>query len=161
MWNASDGKAIPPNVAPQVQLAGPVMDVMWSDRHHLLACCALDDQAPPMLIFLGEDRNYVPPRVVVDDEPDRPAAARELPTHLVPLKDAPREDLAIVPAGLGSSVETNQRWVAQWLNDERNQRSALSSEEKRQMKENILTNLFHQKDAQQHFPGGGALPGGL
>ena len=47
-----DGQPLP---APMhVRLAGPLMDVVWSDLHHLVACCAMDENALPLLAFVGE-----------------------------------------------------------------------------------------------------------
>merc|ERR1712056_77703 len=72
MWSLADGRALPASAVPQVQLAGPVMDVVWSERHHLLACCALDDQSPPILVFVGGDPSYVPPPAPVERAPPPP-----------------------------------------------------------------------------------------
>lgn len=73
-WNVSTGKLLPPGSLPQVQLSGPIMDVVWSDHHHLAACCALNDHAPPVLVFGGGD----PTREMKEPAPDSlPAPAQE------------------------------------------------------------------------------------
>lgn len=37
------------------------MDVVWSPRHHLVACCAMDENALPLLAFVGgEDGGKAP-----------------------------------------------------------------------------------------------------
>ena len=33
------------------------MDVVWSERHHLVACCAMDENALPLLAFVGGEEN--------------------------------------------------------------------------------------------------------
>jgi len=166
VWGAADGKPLPASSVPQVQLAGPVMDVVWSERHHLLACCALDEQAPPLLIFVGGDPAYVPP-------PSPPArqGALELPLRPVPLRDAPQEELSgfgrsearAMPLSVAPPVAASHRWAMQWLDMDANPRSALAFEEKRAMKEKILSQLLDRKGAlelEQHFASM-RMPGGL
>ena len=36
------------------------MDVVWSSRHHLVACCAMDENALPLLAFVGGEENGKP-----------------------------------------------------------------------------------------------------
>ena len=52
----------------QVRLAGPLMDVVWSERHHLVACCAMDENALPLLAFVGGEEN-APPKVPQEKAP--------------------------------------------------------------------------------------------
>ncbi|CAE7927749.1 unnamed protein product, partial [Symbiodinium sp. KB8] len=56
-WTSKDGKAVVPPAVPQVRLAGPLMDTIWSEKHHLIACCALDASALPLLAFVGEAKD--------------------------------------------------------------------------------------------------------
>ena len=57
MCHGQDGKQLVPPAVPQVRLAGPLMDVVWSERHHFVACCAMDEHALPLLAFVGAKRN--------------------------------------------------------------------------------------------------------
>ena len=36
------------------------MDVVWSSRYHLVACCAMDENALPLLAFVGGEENGKP-----------------------------------------------------------------------------------------------------
>jgi len=157
MWNAIDGKPLPPSSVPQVQLAGPMMDVVWSERHHLFGCCALDDEAPPLLFFVGGDPNAVPAaattRGVVPELPHRPA----------PLRDAPREE-SLNTSSISPAVAADHKWAGQWIDADHNPRSAITMEEKRRMKENILLRILDKKgadDVENHFASTRAIPGGL
>jgi len=159
VWSAADGKALPAGTAcPHVRLAGPVMDVVWSHRHHMVACCALDDQAPPLLIFVGGDP-FRPPPVAP------PARAPPVlpPLRQPALRDAMREDLAMVPASIAPTAADGHKWAAQWLENQGNTRSAIAYDEKRRMKEQILAQLFDKKasaDLEQRFTSR-HLPGGM
>jgi len=160
MWKATDGTTLPSNMVPKVQLAGPVMDVVWSTRHHLIACCALDDQAPPLLIFAGGDPNYTPPSLATLEHV---SIVPELPLRFVSLTDAPKDEMAIVPNSI-APVAASHKWAMQWLNADDNPHSAIAAEEKRQMKERILAQLFEKKgvaELEQHFASVRALPGGI
>ena len=44
------------------------MDVVWSERHHLVACCAMDENALPLLAFVGGEEN-APPKVPQEKAP--------------------------------------------------------------------------------------------
>mmetsp|Transcript_13603 Transcript_13603/g.21646 ORF Transcript_13603/g.21646 Transcript_13603/m.21646 type:complete len:918 (+) Transcript_13603:122-2875(+) len=160
MWSAADGSQLPAASVPQVRLAGPMMDVVWSERHHLVACCALDEQAPPLLVFVGGDPDAQPPTT-----PPRRRNVAELPHRPAPLCDAPREELAFAfPSSITPAATTNNKWASQWLNADENPRSAITLDEKRRMKENILLQLLDRKgteDMENHFASVRALPGGM
>jgi len=193
VWNAGDGKLLPQGVVPQVKLAGPVMDAVWSPYHHLVACCALADQSPPLLIFVGGDPERPPPMAFSD----RPSAA-ELSAKPVPLRDAPRDERhqqpqqlqhqlqqqqrereqrerelqqryqqpALIQSSLGSIASTgaSSDWASQWVNADSNPRSAVTMDEKRQMKAMILSQLREKKgalDLERSFASVRSLPGGV
>eukprot|EP00933_Yihiella_yeosuensis_P027042 TRINITY_DN20975_c3_g1_i2.p1 TRINITY_DN20975_c3_g1~~TRINITY_DN20975_c3_g1_i2.p1 ORF type:complete len:890 (-),score=155.90 TRINITY_DN20975_c3_g1_i2:105-2510(-) len=148
VWNATDGKRIAADKLPQVRLAGPVMDVVWAERYHLMACCALDDQAPPLLVFVGKD----PDQAIAPSTPPR-RQAQELQHRPVPLRDAPRDQLELSKASIGIDLTPgapshNHKWASTWIHSETNPRSAVTQDEKRKMKENILLKLLEQKGAE-------------
>eukprot|EP00930_Biecheleria_cincta_P076237 TRINITY_DN63452_c0_g1_i1.p1 TRINITY_DN63452_c0_g1~~TRINITY_DN63452_c0_g1_i1.p1 ORF type:complete len:884 (-),score=123.55 TRINITY_DN63452_c0_g1_i1:135-2786(-) len=155
VWNAMDGKQVPAGSVPQVRLAGPMMHVVWSEKHHLVACCALDDQAPPLLVFTGGDPNVSSLQVLTGGE---------LPHRPPPLKDAPKEEpLLVTTGGILTSIAAEHKWASQWINADENPRSAIAIDEKRRMKENILLSILDKKSSQEaesHFASRG-LPGGL
>jgi len=173
---------------PDVKLAGPVLDAVWSPSHHLVACCALADQAPPLLVFVGGD-------------PERPRAPplqdRQLVSALVakpvPLRDAPRETprprsvpalqyaphqrewsqmqsspSPFFPMGSPSVLSVaptgaSSDWASSWIGADSNPRSAISLEEKQRMKAQILTQLAEKKgsmDLERTFASLRSLPGG-
>lgn len=163
LWNAADGKPVSPSTFPEVQLAGPVMDTVWSDHHHMVACCALDDEAPPVLVFIGGDPSRVPPK-----EPPRPPEPPPLqpirpPLPLDDMARDLREQFALVPKSIAPAVGSNE-WAARWLNSNDNPRSAVSFDEKRQLKEKILGQLLDKKGAaerEQLFAAVHGVPGGI
>jgi len=208
VWGASDGKPTSKEVAPQVQLAGPVMDVVWGEKHHVLACCALADQAPPLLVFAGGD----PHRVPAQRPPlAAPQQAEELTARPVPLREAPWDapvppldaspggrhrsssvDLPLwqqrqqrqqrqqlqpppplsrppptLPNGHGIAPVAAAAWANAWVHSDAggSGRSAVASDEKRRMKEQILSSLCDKKSSHnlehQLATGGLRLPGGL
>mmetsp|Transcript_20137 Transcript_20137/g.35744 ORF Transcript_20137/g.35744 Transcript_20137/m.35744 type:complete len:857 (+) Transcript_20137:93-2663(+) len=155
IWGAVDGKPLPPSSVPQVRLAGPMMDVVWSERHHLLGCCALDDEAPPLLFFVGGNPEALP----------APTMTRgvEIPHRPAPLRDAPREE-SMNASSISPAVAADHKWAHQWIDADHNPRSAITMEEKRRMKENILLRILDKKgadDVENHFASVRALPGGL
>lgn len=161
VWNAVDGKQVPADSVPQVRLAGPMMHVVWSEKHHLIACCALDDQAPPLLVFVGGDPNASSMDVLT---PPKTASVGELPHRPPPLKDALYEEPSLVTTGgINPSIAAEHKWASQWINADENPRSAIAIDEKRRMKENILLSILDKKSSQEaesYFASRG-LPGGL
>jgi WD40 repeat protein len=177
LWRVSDGKLMPSSVAPQVQLAGAVMDTVWSEHYHMLACCAVDDESPPVLVFIGGD----PDQVVVPppEAPLRPLQARELapmppmqPPPRLPMDDVSRDlrnefamqppprlpldevsrdlrnEFALVPKSIAPVGEgDSHEWAVYWANANYNPHSAVSFEEKRTMKERIINQLLDKKSA--------------
>eukprot|EP00929_Paragymnodinium_shiwhaense_P002951 TRINITY_DN1032_c0_g1_i2.p1 TRINITY_DN1032_c0_g1~~TRINITY_DN1032_c0_g1_i2.p1 ORF type:complete len:997 (-),score=164.60 TRINITY_DN1032_c0_g1_i2:145-3135(-) len=165
-WNATDGRALPKTLLPQVQLSGPVLDVVWSRTHHLIACCALDDQAPPILVFAGGDPERPMPAKKVSTTKlaavKQAPAPQEMPMRFVPLREAPRPEttlMSIAPPAASSD------WASKWLNcEESNPGSAISVDEKRRMKEKILGSILETKaiqDLDRSFNSMRTLPGGL
>jgi WD40 repeat protein len=165
MWTVSDNKPVSENLMPQVQLAGPVMETIWSEHHHLLVVCAIDDSGPPVLVFLGGDPDK--PRPPVDVPPPKQSYAPELapirPPPILPLDDVARElrdQFALVPKSIAPPV--GHDWAVQWTNTDFNPQSAVSFEEKRRMKENILGQLLDRKGAielEQRFASMHGVPG--
>lgn len=163
VWKAVEGELLPPGGAvPRVQLAGPVLDVLWSPHHHLLTCCALDDQSPPLLAFVGGDPN-APAQEGAAPERTEVLAPPRLPVPVPPrqaLRELPVEE---EPPQIAASMDA--KWTSQWLNIGSGMRSALEFDTKRQMKEQILLKIFDRKGAaelESHFASTrGALPGGL
>jgi len=145
IWNTSDGKMLAPGSTPQVQLAGPITDTVWSERHHVLVCCALDDEAPPILVFAG---------VGVEDVPvAEPATTRNIELAFEessPTDVRPPSLLALTDASGGD-------WANRWLNDPGHIGSVFSRDHKRQLKEKILSQLPQLQDRkaavelEQHF----------
>ncbi|CAJ1457690.1 unnamed protein product [Effrenium voratum] len=134
-----DGKPVLPPKAPQVRLAGPLMDVVWSDRYHLVACCAMDENALPLLAFVGED-----------------AATPASPAHQAPEKQLAHQpppisqETTLAMSGISASLDTDhKRWADHWINANENPRSALTLEEKRRMKENILLRILDKKGTEE------------
>jgi len=155
-WNAVDGKQLPASVVPPVQLAGPVMDVVWSAHHHLVACCALDDQAPPVLVFVGGDPNRsLVPAKRKEQNLDR---TRELPLRFVPLSDAPREELAMVQHGVAPIAASVRHWENQWTEATADCKH-VGVDEKRRMKEQILAKLREEQDFNKTYASLRTLPG--
>lgn len=161
IWNAVDGKQVPTSSVPQVRLAGPMMHVVWSEKHHLIACCALDDQAPPLLVFTGGDPNASSMQVLT---PPKVASVAELPHRPPPLKDALKDEpILTTTGGITPSLAADHKWASQWINADENPRSALAIDEKRRMKENILLSILDRKTSHEnesYFASRG-LPGGL
>jgi WD40 repeat protein len=154
VWNGVDGKELPARTkVPEVQLSGPVMDVVWSDNYHLLACCAIDNQAPPLLVFVGGEAEKVnvslqANALAVPTTPP-PRKNLELPHRPVPLKESLRDKLAMTPTSLDlTPTNAEHKWASSWLNSDQNARSVLTLDEKRKMKENILLKLLEQKAAE-------------
>jgi len=160
LWSAVDGKAVQSDSIPQVQLGCPVLDAVWSEHYHLVACCALGDHMPPILVFVGGDPDYVSPPASPEKNVDR---TFELPMRFVPLKDAPREEVAAMPTSLVPQAHTSTRWAAQWINAGNNPHSAISHDEKRKMKENILLEILENRAPtdSERLKSPRALPGGM
>eukprot|EP00931_Biecheleriopsis_adriatica_P053857 TRINITY_DN31622_c0_g1_i1.p1 TRINITY_DN31622_c0_g1~~TRINITY_DN31622_c0_g1_i1.p1 ORF type:complete len:907 (-),score=180.09 TRINITY_DN31622_c0_g1_i1:24-2744(-) len=159
VWGTADGKQVKAPSVPQVRLAGPMMDIVWSEKQHLIACCALDDQAPPLLVFVGGDTEAPLSPAVVETEP-----AELLPLRPPPLRES-RQDTSLNASSISPAIDADhQKWASQWINADSNPRSALTMEEKRRMKENILLRILDKKgddDMQNQFGSTRALPGGL
>mmetsp|Transcript_19335 Transcript_19335/g.42171 ORF Transcript_19335/g.42171 Transcript_19335/m.42171 type:complete len:835 (+) Transcript_19335:355-2859(+) len=155
-WDASTGE--PLLTVPRVRLAGPVMDVAWGSQHHLLVCCALSDQAPPVLVFVGRHGDLPAPQ---------PTAARGVAYDSTAQRSSPRGlpgMRALLPPVSVAPSASSHDWASQWLGTDGNLNSALTLEEKRQMKEQILARLLDRKGAaelEQHFGAVRALPGVL
>lgn len=171
LWNTTDGKLLPSSIIPQVQLAGAVMDTIWSEHYHVLACCAVDDESPPVLVFIGGDPdNYVipPPDVPVPYPSYAPELAPTKPPPMLPLDDVARDlrdEFALIPKSIAPPVlEGGNEWAVQWANTNYCPNSAVSFEDKRRLKEKIITQLLDKKSAieeQRHFGGVHAVPGGI
>jgi len=170
MWSTSDGKQLPATMVPQVQLSGAVMETIWSEHYHLLACCAVDDEAPPVLVFIGGDPDR--PMPPADIEKPRPSYAPELapqrPPPMMALDNVARdlrEEFALVPRGIAPAVgDGAHEWALQWANTNYNPHSAVSFEEKRRLKEKIIGQVMDRKNAlelERHFASVGAVPGGI
>lgn len=170
VWSTSGGKLLPTNMVPQIQLAGAVMDTIWSEHYHMLACCAVDDEAPPVLVFIGGDPDRAAPPAGV--APPHPSYAPELaplgPPPLLPLDDVARDlrdEFALVPKSIAPAVgEGNHEWAVQWANTNYNPNSAVSFEEKRRLKEKIINQLLDKKSAlelERHFACVHDVPGGI
>ncbi|CAK9055588.1 Hypothetical protein (Fragment) [Durusdinium trenchii] len=128
-----DGKQLVPPAVPQVRLAGPLMDVVWSERHHFVACCAMDEHALPLLAFVGEDAKDVqrPPKEGTKD----PTTAH-----------SPDLQSTLAISGISPSIDSDyRRWADHWINGNENARSAITMEEKKRMKENILLRILDKK----------------
>ena len=145
-----DGKAVVPPTVPQVRLAGPLMDVVWSERHHLVACCAMDENALPLLAFVGGEEN-APPKVPQEKEV-------ALPHQPPPLGSTQESMLAM--SGISIDSEGHRRWADHWINHNDNSRSALTVDEKRRMKENILLRILDKKAEESHGYTSLQSPGG-
>eukprot|EP00913_Durusdinium_trenchii_P029098 g27282.t2 len=116
-------KQLVPPAVPQVRLAGPLMDVVWSERHHFVACCAMDEHALPLLAFVGEDAKDVqrPPKEGTKD----PTTAH-----------SPDLQSTLAISGISPSIDSDyRRWADHWINGNENARSAITMEEKKRMKE--------------------------
>ncbi|CAK9055767.1 unnamed protein product [Durusdinium trenchii] len=138
-WD-KDGKQLVPPAVPQVRLAGPLMDVVWSERHHFVACCAMDEHALPLLAFVGEDAKDVqrPPKEGTKD----PTTAH-----------SPDLQSTLAISGISPSIDSDyRRWADHWINGNENARSAITMEEKKRMKENILLRILDKKAEETHFP---------
>jgi len=165
VWNAADGKAVSASAFPEVQLAGPVMDTVWSEHHHMVACCALDDEAPPVLVFVGGDPYRAPPKE--PPRPPEPLPVLQPSRHPLPLDDVARdlqEQLALVPKSIAPSGIPAGDWAARWLNSNENPNSQIKFDEKRQLKEKILSHLLDRKGAaegEQLFAAVDRVPGGI
>ena len=124
-----DGQPLPAPI--QVRLAGPLMDVVWSDRHHLVACCAMDENALPLLAFVGE-------------------GSKEKTDKLAKSKESGKESMetTLAMSTISTSLEGDHRrpvlstlnldvcrWADHWINANDNARSAITVEEKKRMKE--------------------------
>lgn len=171
LWSAEDGKRLP---AGQVQLSGPIMDVVWSDRYHLLACCAFDDEAPPVLVVVSDETEKPLPPSVPPQEPPPPdnsspkprsqPLATETAASSAPLaiEDMRYDCVQLVPL-TAASTATRGEWVPRWVNSDCNPRSAISSEERRKMKERILSDVLELKAVNLEEPVGevNSVPGGI
>lgn len=171
IWSAADGKLLPATIAPQVQLAGPVMDTIWSEHHHMLALCAVDDgsyESPPVLVFVGGD----PDRVLPPQSPPRSRFAPDLapvrPPPRLPLDDVARdlnEQFALVPQSVAPAVGGAHEWALQWANTNYHPESKVSFDEKRRLKEKIINQILERKvglEQEKHFAGvHAAVPGGI
>lgn len=155
-----DGKPVLPPAVPQVRLAGPLMDVVWSSRHHLVACCAMDENALPLLAFVGGEENGKP----------LPEKEVSLPHKPPPLTATNPESTLLAMSGISASIDSDghRRWAEHWIHShDHSQRSALTVDEKRRMKENILLRILDKKAEESHdrslgttlqSPGGTSLP---
>lgn len=155
-----DGKPVLPPAVPQVRLAGPLMDVVWSSRHHLVACCAMDENALPLLAFVGGEENGKP----------LPEKEVSLPHKPPPLTARNPESTLLAMSGISASIDSDghRRWAEHWIHShDHSQRSALTVDEKRRMKENILLRILDKKAEESHdrslgttlqSPGGTSLP---
>eukprot|EP00435_Cladocopium_sp_Y103_P063258 s348_g24.t2 len=133
-----DGKPVLPPAVPQVRLAGPLMDVVWSSRHHLVACCAMDEHALPLLAFVGGEENGKP----------QPEKEVSLPHKPPPLGSTNPESTLLAMSGISASIDSDghRRWADHWINShDHSQRSALTVDEKRRMKDNILLRILDKK----------------
>jgi hypothetical protein len=165
MWSVKDGKLVPNTSAPQVQLAGPVMETIWSEHHHLLACCAMDEGAPPVLVFVGGDPDRPPPPA---ESKPKPSFAPELAPYdppprlpVDPVARDLREEFALVPQGVAPPVG---EWAHNWINTDYNPQSLVSLDEKQRLKQKILQQLLDRKGAielEKHFAEHHGVPGGI
>jgi len=150
---------VPPAV-PQVRLAGPLMDTIWSDKHHLMACCALDANALPLLAFVGEAKEK--PREMQEEAMLHRAVPLQAPAPEVRQQV---EESALAISGISTALDSDYtRWADGWINSNENPRSAIALEEKRRMKENILLNILDKKgveEAQSHLETARTLPGSM
>ncbi|CAE7220023.1 unnamed protein product, partial [Symbiodinium natans] len=158
-WTSKDGKPVMPPGVPQVRLAGPLMDTIWSDRHHLIACCALDGSALPLLAFVGEAKAEKTRETQEDAIPHRPPPL----TASAPEVRQQAELSALAISGISTAIDSDyKRWADNWINSNENPRSAIALEEKRRIKENILLNILDKKgveEAQSHLATARTLPG--
>lgn len=152
MWNARNGKLLR-ETAPNVLLAGPVMDVVWSSRHNLLACTSYGTGVPPLLVFVAEGAE----KPASFKPPDR-GKAMEFQNF------SPQGPTgAVAPSG------AKHDWAVQWLkeNGSASQIAPNWPEEKRMMKERILAKLLDNEATtrlEKHFsvaskPGVSITPG--
>mmetsp|Transcript_51406 Transcript_51406/g.95060 ORF Transcript_51406/g.95060 Transcript_51406/m.95060 type:complete len:910 (-) Transcript_51406:41-2770(-) len=178
IWNCADGKPVATKKFPQVELAGPILDTVWSWQHHLLACCAYGEESPPVLILvggeparklIGQQSPPVPlPETVLSPPlvaaPVQPSAPVDPPPLLSSFQPRPRETAAQLPLPTAPVAVSSQDWAAQWMEIDSNPRSAVSFVEKRNMKEQILRRLVDQKGAdamEMQFASARNLPGGV
>lgn len=159
-WTSKDGKPVVPPAVPQVRLAGPLMDTIWSDKHHLMACCALDANALPLLAFVGEAKEK--PREMQEEAMLHRAVPLQAPAPEVRQQV---EESALAISGISTALDSDYtRWADGWINSNENPRSAIALEEKRRMKENILLNILDKKgveEAQSHLETARTLPGSM
>lgn len=154
VWDAAGARAD----VPQVRLAGPVMDVAWSDTHHLVACCSVDDQEPPILLLAGRSPDPAAgasPRTGLSPRREVSSPLRDSPRQLTPLRHRDREELNFVPSSIAPTAAlTAHKWATQWLSADANFRSALTIQEKQNIKKQILSQLLDKKSAaelEEHF----------
>lgn len=157
-WTSKDGKAVVPPAVPQVRLAGPLMDTIWSEKHHLIACCALDASALPLLAFVGEAKDQ--PKEMQEEAMLHRSVPLQAPASEVRQQ---AEESALAISGISTALDSDYtRWADSWINSNENPRSAIALEEKRRMKENILLNILDKKgveEAQSHLETARTLPG--